>query len=251
MTKQTMWLWHCCQNILPAWRIMWVKMSQKWVMMCSLCKHNSTAIVKWWCNIGKGVIRVKMDDNKGGHLTHHACPCSPCLSDPPPQLWHVGEIPQWDMVNSWIYAASNCQHSTLQADHPLSSHRCKCQWRTLWHCIADSVGSCSLSHTMCFHLSLVSNMVKLSSSMYVGLPMKHHLTPASHCPQQLHPGSAHTIPTPPWMPLLGTWSIGTTCRVLHIWHVQLSSKPGGTSGQFQRDSSDGDYVGGGSWGGGT
>ena len=44
--------------------------SQKWVMMCSLSKHNSAAMVKWWCNTGKGVIRVKMDDNKGGHLTH-------------------------------------------------------------------------------------------------------------------------------------------------------------------------------------
>ena len=44
--------------------------SQKWVMTCSLSKHNSTAMETWGCNTGKGVIRVKMDDNKGGHLTH-------------------------------------------------------------------------------------------------------------------------------------------------------------------------------------
>ena len=29
MTKQTMWLWCHCRNILPAWRIMWVK-NESW-----------------------------------------------------------------------------------------------------------------------------------------------------------------------------------------------------------------------------
>ena len=43
MTKQMMQLWHHCQNILPAWRIMWVK---KWVMTHSLSKHNSAAMGK-------------------------------------------------------------------------------------------------------------------------------------------------------------------------------------------------------------
>ena len=66
-TKQTMRLQHCCQNILPAWRIMWVK---KWVMMHSLSKHNSAAMEKWWCSTGNGVIRVRMDDNKRGLTTH-------------------------------------------------------------------------------------------------------------------------------------------------------------------------------------
>ena len=67
MTKQTMQLQHCCRNILPAWRIMWVK---KWVMTRSLSKHNSAAMEKWWCSTGNGVRRVRMDDNKRGPVTH-------------------------------------------------------------------------------------------------------------------------------------------------------------------------------------
>ena len=44
MTKQMMQLWHHCWNILPAWRINWVKNES--VMMHSLSKHNSAAMGK-------------------------------------------------------------------------------------------------------------------------------------------------------------------------------------------------------------
>ena len=60
MTKQTMWLWHCCKNILLAWRIMWVKI---WVRNDSWHAASVSTIVqpweKWWSNTGKGSHKSK------------------------------------------------------------------------------------------------------------------------------------------------------------------------------------------------
>ena len=40
-------------------------------MTRSLSKHNSAAMGKMIATQGKGVIRVKIDDNKRGPVTHH------------------------------------------------------------------------------------------------------------------------------------------------------------------------------------
>ena len=71
-TKQTMWLWHHFWNILPAWRIKWVK---KGVRNESWHIASVSTIAqpwgKWWYNTWKRIIRVNKDDKEGEHLTHH------------------------------------------------------------------------------------------------------------------------------------------------------------------------------------
>ena len=85
-------------------------MSQKWLIMCSLSKHNSAAMEKWWCNTGKGVIRVKMDDNKGGHLIH-------CVND---RIYGGGG---WQM--GWVIAPKleECVIKEHLLSHKKMSHR--------------------------------------------------------------------------------------------------------------------------------
>ena len=134
------------------------KMSQKWVMTCSLSKHNSAAMVKWWCNTGKGVIRVKMDDNKGGHLTHH-------VND---RLY--GERGWW---MSWVFAPE--LDEWVMKEHLLShkkkSHRNIHQYQGEKHLgchfhgiLLFSISSRLLIFFSCFVLSTYSPNVSSSSS---------------------------------------------------------------------------------------
>ena len=119
-------------------------------MTCSLSMHNSTTMEKWWCNTGKGVIRVKMDDNKGGHLTH--CVNARIYEE---RGWWMGWViaPKLD---EWVM--KECLLSHKKMSHR-NIHQYQGEKHLGHHChgiLLFSISSCLLIFFSCFVLSMYS-----------------------------------------------------------------------------------------------